>query len=159
MFQCYAVEKLHGDEASAVLLADFVNGADVGVIQRGGGSRLAPKTFQGLRVLCQGLRQELQGHEPAQLHILRFINHAHAAAAELFDDAVMRNGLSDQPRRVRHRARILVFCCRPSQREPSSYCCKKRTRETFVSRVLKALWTVNVAIPARRSLRNKSPVS
>src|SRR5882724_11593250 len=108
MFQCYALEKLHGDEASAALLADFVNGADVGVIQRGGGSRLTPKTLQGLRVLCQGLRQELQGHEPAQLHVLRFINHAHAAAAELLDDVVMRNGLSDQRRRVRHSARILV---------------------------------------------------
>src|SRR5229473_39136 len=116
MFQCYALEKLHGDEASAALLADFVNGADVGVIQRGGGSRLAPKKFQGLRVLCQGLRQELQSHEPAQLHILRFINHAHAAAAELLYDAVMRNGLSDQRRRIRHSARILVFCCQPSQR-------------------------------------------
>src|ERR1700756_3106691 len=159
MFQCYAVEKLHGDEASAVLLADFVNGADVGVIQRGGGSRLAPKTFQGLRVLCQGLRQELQGHEPAQLHILRFINHAHATSAELLDDAVMRNGLSDQRRRVRHRARILVFCCRPSQREPSRQCSKEKARETAVSRALEGVMEGNVAIPARRSPRNKSPVS
>jgi len=30
-----------------------------------------------------------------QSHVLRLVNHTHPAAAELLDDAVMRNGLTD----------------------------------------------------------------
>jgi hypothetical protein len=35
MLQCHAVQKLHGDERLAVLVVNFVDGADVGMIQRG----------------------------------------------------------------------------------------------------------------------------
>src|SRR6516162_8158705 len=36
--------------------------------------------------------QELQGDEAAELGILGLINHTHPAAAQLLEDAVMRNG-------------------------------------------------------------------
>jgi hypothetical protein len=37
MLERRAIEKFHGDESLAILLADVVNGADIGVVQRGGG--------------------------------------------------------------------------------------------------------------------------
>ena len=50
VLESHAVEILHGDEGMAVLLADVVDGADVGVIESGGGLGLALKSCRGLRV-------------------------------------------------------------------------------------------------------------
>ena len=50
MLQRLAVEKLHGNEGLAASVANFMNGANVGVIQRRGRLRLALKTFQ-----CRGV--------------------------------------------------------------------------------------------------------
>jgi hypothetical protein len=77
------------------MLADFVNGADVGMIQRRRGPRLASETLQSLLVLGQLIGQELEGDEAPQFRIFGLVNHAHPAAAQLFDDAVVRNGLAD----------------------------------------------------------------
>ena len=41
VLQSGAVQKFHGDEGFAVLFADIVDGADVGMIQRGGCLRFA----------------------------------------------------------------------------------------------------------------------
>ena len=89
-----AVEKFHGDEGLAVLLADVVNGADVRMIQRGGGLGFALETGQGLRVAGDVLREKFQRDETAQARVFRFVHHAHSSAAESFDDPVMRNGLA-----------------------------------------------------------------
>ena len=75
--------------------ADFVDGADVGMIQSGRRSRLAPEAFQRLRIFGQLVGQELQGDEAAELSVLGLVDHTHPAAAELLDDAVVRNGLAD----------------------------------------------------------------
>ena len=45
LLQRGALQILHHDERAAVLLADVVNGADVGMIQRGRGSGLALKAI------------------------------------------------------------------------------------------------------------------
>ena len=95
MLQRHAVQKLHGDEGLAVLLADVVNGADVGMIQRGRGLRFALKAGQRLRIAGNVFGQELQGDEAVQPRVLGLVNHAHPAAAQLLDDAVVRDGLAD----------------------------------------------------------------
>ncbi len=46
MFQRDAIQKFHGDEGLGVLLADVINGADVGMIQSGSGLRFALKKGQ-----------------------------------------------------------------------------------------------------------------
>ena len=89
------VEKLHGDEGLAVLLANVVNGADVGMIQGGSGLGLALEAGQGLRVAGDFLGQKLEGHKTMKPRVFRLIDHAHTAAAQLLDNAVVRNGLSD----------------------------------------------------------------
>ncbi len=43
MLQGHAFEKFHGDESIAALIVNFVDGADVGMIKRGGGFGFALK--------------------------------------------------------------------------------------------------------------------
>jgi hypothetical protein len=50
MFQRYAVEKLHGNEGLLVVFPNFIDGADIRMIQRGRRARFTPETFQRLRV-------------------------------------------------------------------------------------------------------------
>ncbi len=95
MLQRQAVEKLHGDECLAVLLADVIKSADVGMIQRGGGLGLALKAGERLRVAGQVFGKEFQRDETMQPGVLPLIDHAHTAATEFFDNTVMRNGLAD----------------------------------------------------------------
>jgi hypothetical protein len=101
MLQRHAIEKLHGDERMTGMFADLIDGADVGMIQRGRRARFTAKALQGLGVLLQMIGQEFQGHEAAQFDILSFVDHTHAPTAELLDDAIMRDGLAD------HRSRML----------------------------------------------------
>ena len=96
LLQRGALQILHGDEGAAVLLADVMNGADVGMIQGGRGSSLALEPAQRLPVASQFVRQELQRDEAMEPRVLRFVHHAHSAAAKLLDDAVVGEGLADQ---------------------------------------------------------------
>ena len=53
------------------------------------------------QILPEGARDRhhqaaLQGDKAMQLHILGLVDHAHPAATELLDDAVMRDGFADQ---------------------------------------------------------------
>ncbi len=54
-----AVEKFHGDEGFAVFFADIVDGANAGMVQRGGGLRFALKTPEGLLVARNFRGQEI----------------------------------------------------------------------------------------------------
>ena len=73
-----------------------MDGADIRMIQRGSGSGFAAEALERLRIARQFVRQKLQRDEAAQLRILSSIDHAHASAAQLLDDAVARDGLADQ---------------------------------------------------------------
>jgi hypothetical protein len=53
------------------------------------------KAFARLRVSCYVLRQELPGNEAAEFSVLGLVDHTHPAAAELLDNAVVRDGLPD----------------------------------------------------------------
>src|ERR1035441_6134193 len=90
--QRLAVEKLHGDERLSVLLANVVNRANIGVIQCGRGLRFASKASQCLRVASNFIGQELEGYKTMEPGVFRLIDNTHTTAAELFDDAVGRDG-------------------------------------------------------------------
>ena len=77
------------------------------MVERRGGARFTLKALNRLGVAGETFRQEFQRHETAELGVLRLVNHAHAAATEFFDDAVVRDGSTDQVRRA-PRALILV---------------------------------------------------
>src|ERR1035441_3397989 len=107
MLQRSSVQELHGDEGAAVLLADVIYRADVWVIQGGSGSRLAPETNHGIRVASEFAGQKLERHKAVQPAVLGLVNHAHPAAAQTFDDAVMRDGPSE--REIRALLRVLAL--------------------------------------------------
>ena len=90
-----AVEKLHRDKHLFVLVVDFINRADVGMIQRGGGLGFTLEAAKGLWVFGNLIRKEFEGHEAVEFHVLGFVDDAHPAAAQLLDDAVVRDGLPD----------------------------------------------------------------
>ena len=95
VLQRHAVQKLHGDERTALLLANVVNRADVGVVQCGRGLCFTLKAGQRLRVSGDFIGQEFQGDKSAQPGVLGLVDDPHPAATELLDNAVVRDGLAD----------------------------------------------------------------
>ncbi len=88
-----AVEELHHEEMTAAFLADVIDGTDIGMVQGRSGLGLAAEALQCLAVLGEIVGQKLQGDEAAEAGVFGLVDDAHAAAAELFDDPVMRDGL------------------------------------------------------------------
>ena len=76
------------------MLANLVDRANVGMIQRRRGARLAQEPLVGLLILGHPVGQELKRHEAAQRGILGLVDDTHAPAAELLQDAVVRYGLA-----------------------------------------------------------------
>ncbi len=98
MIQRRPFQEFHYDERPAFMFCDFVYGADVGMVEGRRGTRLPAKAFQHLRVFCNVFRQELQSDKATEFGVLGLIDHTHPAAAQLLDDAVVRNGLTDHLR-------------------------------------------------------------
>ena len=97
-----AVEKFHGDEGAAVVFADVVDGADVGMVQRGGGTRFTLESFERLRIVGEIVGKKFESDEAAEARVFGFVDDAHSATAEFFDDAVVRNCLADEGGGVSH---------------------------------------------------------
>ena len=77
------------------VLADFVDGADVGMVQRRGRAGFAAEALESLRVLGRIVRKKFERDEAAEQRVFRLVNDTHATAAEHFRDAVVRDGLAD----------------------------------------------------------------
>ena len=76
--------------------ADVVDGADVGMIQSGSGLRLAPEALERLTDLwATSSGRNFSATKRSQARVFGLVDDAHAAAAQLFDDAVVRDGLAD----------------------------------------------------------------
>ena len=99
LVEALSLDKGHGDEGFAIGLVDFINGADIGMIERRGRLGLTNEAAVGVLVLEQVGSEELQGHETVELCVLGLVDHAHPALADFLDDFVMRNGLADHRRR------------------------------------------------------------
>src|SRR5215470_394564 len=92
----FAFEQFHDNEWLTSIVLDSVNCADVGMIQGGCGLRFALEPLQGDRISGQLFREELQCYLAAQFEIFGLIDHAHATAADDFQDSIMRDPLSYQ---------------------------------------------------------------
>ena len=77
------------------MLLDSVNSADVGVIESGSCLRFPLESFQVLAVLREFFRQELQRDGALELGVLGLVDHTHAAAAQLLQNAIVGNRLPD----------------------------------------------------------------
>ena len=87
--QALAVEVLHDDEDAAVFFADFVDRADIGMLERGSGLGLVNQPLPGLITTGPALGQHLDGHFPAECAVFREKDLSHPAGAELPEDSVM----------------------------------------------------------------------
>jgi hypothetical protein len=66
-----------------------MNGADIGVVELGGRSRLPHKSSQRMLILGEMFRNKFQCNMTAKAEILSLINHSHPAHAQLRQHAVM----------------------------------------------------------------------
>ena len=71
---------------------NFVNCADVGMIESRSGPGFAPEAFECLRVMRQFLGQKFQCDMTAETKIFGLVNNTHPAA-DFFQNAVVRDGL------------------------------------------------------------------
>ena len=71
-----------------LMLADFVNGHNVGMVQLGGGFRLRLETpHVGLRCELAG-QDHFQGDQPLELDLPGLVDNAHASACNLLQQLV-----------------------------------------------------------------------
>ncbi len=123
-----AVEKFHGDEGAAVVFADVVDGTDVGMVQRGGGTRFTLESFERLRIVGEIVGEKFESDEAAEARVFGFIDNTHSATAEFIDDAVVRDCLADEGGGVSHQWWEILWVRLLGVK------CEERMREVVVSR-------------------------
>src|SRR5579862_1689387 len=96
-----ALDIFHSDEHLASVFTNFVNRADIWVIQNRCGARFALETSIDLRCVSHGLRKKLEGHGAIKRGVFRFINRAHATTAQGFENTVVRDELGRHGKRRR----------------------------------------------------------
>ena len=100
MFQRYPIQKFHREEGIIVFPSNLINRAYIGVIESGSGARLAAEAFQSLSVLRYIIGKKFKRDKAAERGVFGLVNHAHTAATELLDDAIVRDGSSDHLWRI-----------------------------------------------------------
>ena len=95
MLQRDAVQKLHDDEGLALFLPNLMNGANIGMVQRGSCLSFPLKPGQRLRVFGHFMWQKFEGDKAVQRDVLGLVHDSHTTTAEFFDDPVVRNGLAE----------------------------------------------------------------
>src|SRR5215475_4572806 len=113
MFKSGSFKKFHRNKRTPIKIADFVDGADVGMVQSRSSAGFTAESLKGLGVSRQLIRKKLEGNIAAKFCIFNFVNHTHAATAKLVDNAVVRDRLSDERVGIRHSGAILG--CAPGQ--------------------------------------------
>jgi hypothetical protein len=82
----------------ATLLTNFIDSAYIRVIESGCGLGLSQLTLPGILIGGDFCGKKLNRYFAAELRILGQVNLAHAAASELLDDTVVRDGFADHLR-------------------------------------------------------------
>ena len=110
-------EQLHHDERLAIVVADFVDSADVRMVQRRRGAGFPQETGERLFVAGGIRRKKFQRHLTPKRGVLGAVNFPHAARTKPFQNSIMRYRLADQSRDPK--VEITILCSRafPCQRE------------------------------------------
>ncbi len=96
--QAFALQKLHHEKRHAAFATHFVNRADVRMVERRRRARLPVESLHRAFIRQECRREELERHLAAQSRVLRAVDNAHAAGADLFDHAVGADGLANHGR-------------------------------------------------------------
>src|SRR5215472_1855674 len=105
-----ALEILHRDVTLFFMNADVINRADVGVIERRSGTRLAFETLEGDPVTDKIRGQKFERHKTVQPCVTRLVNDTHAPTTHLGDHSIVGNFRKLQertPETVRARVGII----------------------------------------------------
>ena len=103
LVEAQPLDELHDVVAQAVVFADAEDRHDVGVVQLRRRLRLALEATLRPGVLPELLGQDLEGDVPAERDLLRLVDDAHAAVADLADDAVVAQALERRQRTIGRR--------------------------------------------------------
>src|SRR5208283_417160 len=103
-----AFEQLHRKESASFMLANFVDGADVGMVEGRGSARLALKTLHRVSIVGDRFRKKFQSGMAAQAQVLGFVHLSHPARTYLVQDTVVRNsrGMHGTPLREKSSPRL-----------------------------------------------------
>lgn len=96
----------HRDERLPVYLANLIDGADVWMIQRTGGSGLAPQALSRFVAGRRSGRKKLQSDMAMQVRVFGEPDRAHATGPEVTEDGVMGDSAADHNRILRRRRRL-----------------------------------------------------
>jgi len=108
VLQGHTVQKLHGDEGLVAMFTDLVDRADIGMVECRRSTRLPAKAFQCLWVFREFIGQKFQSDEATKLGVLSLVNDTHPTAAELLNNAIVRDDLVDHAWRCTQAAIVRV---------------------------------------------------
>src|SRR5271166_4275487 len=80
--QRFPFQQWHHQKRLARMLSEFMDRADIGMIQSGGGARFPFKSLHRLGIVSKLFGKKLDSNAAAQPEIFRLVNHAHAATAQ-----------------------------------------------------------------------------
>src|SRR3954467_14142900 len=65
------------------------------MVEQGGGAGLSAKALESNAVAGEAFRNKLDGDCTAELEVFGLVDHSHAAHSQLFQNAIVGNGLAD----------------------------------------------------------------
>ena len=95
MFQRLPFQQFHGDERLILSLADIVDGANIRMIESGCSAGLTLKAVESLAISGHFGREKFQGNVAAEAGVFGFVDHAHSASAQPFEDSIVRDSLTE----------------------------------------------------------------
>ena len=101
--QRLSVDQFHGQEVHAGFLVQPVDGGNVRVVERREQFGFALEPREPLRIVRKCLGQDLDRDLAIERRVDRFPDNAHAARAEAFDEAVVKEHGAGLDRQGRHR--------------------------------------------------------
>ncbi len=96
IFESLSFEQFHGDEGPALMLANSIDGTDIGMVQGGEGVGFLAEALRNATLLAEFEGKELERDETIQLEVFGAEDHAHSAAAQFFEHLVMGDRLAWQ---------------------------------------------------------------
>ena len=91
-----ALQEFHRNEGVAIFVANVIDGADIRMIEGGGGLCFALQASERARVVADIFGQEFQRDIAVEAIVFGFVDNAHTAAAETFENAVVRESLAEE---------------------------------------------------------------
>jgi hypothetical protein len=86
-----AIHQLHRDERRPAILIDVVDGDDMRVVEGGGRAGFLNEPAVPIGIRCRFGRQHLDRDRPPEPGVVRGVDNAHAAAANLGVNAIVGN--------------------------------------------------------------------